>query len=439
VAAALVALHPLLVAFSATAFVEMTYLAFLLPGILFCLRALRWGNKADFVVAGLFLGLGYLVRTEPLLYVLMLGGMLLAIRFAARQFQVLPDLRRFALTVAVFAVLALPYAIWLSVTSGGLHLEGKSQPNYNTDSRVLSGMSIYQASFEVDDSLQELGSWYGSQVRAAMAAKVPFGEKLRHIVKKLPDSLRTSIGTLTKQASLGAPMLFALAFFGLFGAAWRKPLLHEQVFLLAGICASVVALGMIFYFAVRFYVVPLFIMTIWASRGLVGVSQWTRATVWGERQPPALMGVLLPGAIATALALFVLGTAWRGTRDEFEIQQYYNISNREVAQAAQWIREHAPPPTGKPRVSVADTLTLLPFVARAEHIPLPYSSGATALRYLDQRGVDYIVVSERTANDVPYGKDWAESGIPDNRAHLVHTIDTPTLGKLSIYEWKHTQ
>jgi len=435
VAAALIALHPLLVAFSTTAYVEMTYLALMVPGILFCMRSLSSSAPRDFMLAGLFMGLGSLARTEPLLYVMIFGAILVGTRFAARQFQVLPDLRRFGLTVLVFTLLVAPYVIWLSSIAGKFTFEGKSAPNYVTDTQIQAGKDIYQASYGIDEDLHETGGYFGSQIAAALQHPPPVSARLKHIAHKLPFSIQETIRAYTKRASLGSPWLFALVVLGLFGVPWSRAQIPRQLFLLAIIGVAAVALGMIYYVAVRYFLLSFVFLVIWASRGLLGLYAWSRETIWGERVPSTLAGRLLPAAIPVLIALYMFSTSVRSLDTEEDIQQH-RYGWQEMEAVARWISDQqASLPPGHPRTVVAYTSHVLPFLAHASWVPLPHASEKAALTYMDKRGVNLIVVSGKVADTVPYGKDWAEKGIGDSRAHLVHVVDSAQ-GKYSIYEFK---
>jgi 4-amino-4-deoxy-L-arabinose transferase-like glycosyltransferase len=435
VAAALIALHPLLVAFSTTAYVEMSYLALMLPGILFCMRSLNSGAPRDFVLAGLFMGLGSLARTEPLLYVLIFGAILVGTRFAARQFQVLPDLRRFGLTVLVFAVIVAPYVIWLSAIAGKFTFELKSAPNYVTDTQMQAGKDIYDASYGIDESLKETGGYFGSTVTEALKHPPPLSARLKHIAHKLPSSVQETIRAFTKRASLGSPWLFALVVLGLFGVPWPRRQVPRQLFLLTIIGVAAVALGMIYYVAVRYFLLSFVFLLIWAAQGLIRLTAWSKETIWGERAPSSLAGQLLPAALPAFIALYMFSTSARSLDSEEDIQQHRR-GFQEMEATAQWISEQrASLAPGQTRPVVAYTSHVLPFLAHASWVPLPYASEKAALTYMDQRGVDLIVVSGKVAETVPYGKGWATNGISDSRAHLLHVVDSPD-GKVSIYGWK---
>jgi 4-amino-4-deoxy-L-arabinose transferase-like glycosyltransferase len=435
VAAALIALHPLLVVFSTTAYVEMTYLALMVPGILCCLRSLNSSAPRDFMLAGLFMGLGSLARTEPLLYVMIFGVILVGTRFAARQFQVLPELRRFGLTVLVFAVIVAPYVIWLSAIAGKFTFEGKSAPNYVTDTQMQAGKDIYQASYGIDENLKETGGYFGSTITAALQHPPPLSARLKHIAHKLPASIQETIRAYTKRASLGSPWLFALVVLGLFGVPWPRAQIPKQLFLLAIIGVAAVALGMIYYVAVRYFLLSFVFLVIWAARGLLGLWAWGRDTIWGERVPPSVVGKALPVAVPVLITLYMFSTSVRSLDTEEDIQQH-RYGWQEMEAVARWISDQqASLPAGHARTVVAYTSHVLPFLAHAAWVPLPYASEKAALAYMDQRRVNLIVVSSKVASTVPYGKDWHENGIGDSRAHLVHVVDSPQ-GKFSIYEWK---
>ena len=143
-AAALIAVHPLLVALSASVYVESTYLTLLFASLYFGMRVLDFDGVKQAFFCGLMLGLAYLTRPEGLAYGFLVGFfMLLAV--ALRKSSITTTLK-YGATIAVTAViLVIPYAAYLSAGSGAFRLEGKSGLNGIIKSRMDQGMSYREA------------------------------------------------------------------------------------------------------------------------------------------------------------------------------------------------------------------------------------------------------------------------------------------------------
>ena len=126
--AVFIAVHPRLVQNSASVLCEATYTFLLVSGVLAARRGLGAGPRALIALAGLCLGLAYLVRPEGALY---LVGLI-----AIASFRVVSGRERAAAllpwlgaTVLVFIVVAAPYVWYLSDAWGHVTFSGKIDHN----------------------------------------------------------------------------------------------------------------------------------------------------------------------------------------------------------------------------------------------------------------------------------------------------------------------
>jgi 4-amino-4-deoxy-L-arabinose transferase-like glycosyltransferase len=159
IAAALVALHPLLIGYSVNVCGEIAYLSLAVPGIYFGLQAIRQRRTRLFAIAGCLFGLAYLIRPEAISYPFLVMGAALLHAFITDRTETWRMLSRSLVVGATFLPLALPYIVWLSVNTGQLRIEGKSPLNYATQQRRFLGMTSYEASFALDDQLVGHGIW----------------------------------------------------------------------------------------------------------------------------------------------------------------------------------------------------------------------------------------------------------------------------------------
>lgn len=81
-----------------------------------------------------------------------------------------------------------------------------------------------------------------------------------------------------------------------------------------------------------------------------------------------------------------------------------------------------------------DSSTAIAFEAGASWVYFPYTDGSLALRYIEKKGVNFIVMREDWPAGAPYWKDWLNKGIPDQRARLVYN-QRMARGVILIYEW----
>ena len=126
--AVLIAVHPRLVLNSASVLCEATYTFLLVAGVFAARRGLVAGPGALVTLAGLSLGLAYLVRPESVLYLVGLIGVavFMIATGRARAAALLPWLGG---AVLVFAAVAAPYVWYLDDTWGHLTLSGKIDHN----------------------------------------------------------------------------------------------------------------------------------------------------------------------------------------------------------------------------------------------------------------------------------------------------------------------
>lgn len=85
---------------------------------------------------------------------------------------------------------------------------------------------------------------------------------------------------------------------------------------------------------------------------------------------------------------------------------------------------------------VMDGPTMLAFHAAAAFVPFPYSDSDVAIRYLEKRKVNFVVLSDYGRDDSPrpYLTAWIEHGVPSARAKLIYNVHDTRGGRIRIYE-----
>ena len=163
-------------------------------------------------------------------------------------------------------------------------------------------------------------------------------------------------------------------------------------------------------------------MIIWASDGILGLSDWAAGTVRLANLrafPAALVERIVPWATGVAvvvISLFFVKLVWElRTFDQFKI-------------VGQWLNAYKPGPK-----LVMDTPDSIPFYASASYLSFPYTDATTALRYIERKKVDFIVLTDTALKWTPYLNDWIDNGIPDKRAEIIFSSKTPILGRILIY------
>jgi hypothetical protein len=107
----------------------------------------------------------------------------------------------------------------------------------------------------------------------------------------------------------------------------------------------------------------------------------------------------------------------------------FDYKARPVKRAGEWLAALMPGPK-----IVMDASTIVAFHAGASWMGFPYADASSALKYIDKKRVDFIVLRDEWPSTVPYVKDWLENGIPDPRAQLIFSEKTQR-GRILIYKW----
>jgi 4-amino-4-deoxy-L-arabinose transferase-like glycosyltransferase len=425
VAALLVAVHPYLVGFSSTLNCEITYLTLALLGVYWSFRSLRESRTRAFVLAGAFFGLAYLTRPEAALYALVVLGVTLTYVFLTdrRAFRRVA-LRAIGLPVA-FAVLAVPYVLWLHVQTGQWRLEGKTPNNYAAAFRIATGATLEEATFGVEPDLTERGARIVSNLSAIQTTAFDAHDLLTYLRARTKVVVKylLTVPTLT---GFGAPALVFLALYGLFSRPWRREVAAEQLILLAILGITSAALLFAYFMTDRFLLMFVPVLIVWAARGIGELARWTASTLRllrGGAASFARIRLALVLILAATIPLLALPGAYHMHRA--------NRDSQPVRTAGEWLRAHAPGPK-----MVMDTVTMLAFHATATFVPFPYSDSDVALRYLEKREVNFVVLSDhsRDQSPRPYLEAWMERGVPSPRAKLIYSVDENGGGRIRIYE-----
>jgi hypothetical protein len=108
-----------------------------------------------------------------------------------------------------------------------------------------------------------------------------------------------------------------------------------------------------------------------------------------------------------------------------------NRSSRPMRAAGEWLKAYAPGPK-----TVVDVSTMLAFHAAATFVPFPYSDSDVAMRYLEKRRADFVVLSdhEGALSSRPYLKEWMDAGVPSPQAKLIYSVNDKEAGRIRIYD-----
>ena len=423
--ALMVALQPMLIGFAASVYCETTYITLQLVATYLCLRAFSEDTALFSVLAGVALGAAYLVRPEAALYAVLAAALVFAMG-VVRQEKMLVTARNSILLFGAFAILALPYIVWLHSQTGHWRLEGKSSLNYATQLLMDQGDDMYAASYKVSPDLSEGGIWMKSHAATMAQIEMTPRKTVEYVTghaKPVINFLRTS---LTSEGVIGAPLIIGLCLLGLFCKPWSRDQLVANFFIFCMLAATGAALVFIYYKSPRYLITFVPFLCIWAAGGIGVLSSWLRDTLRLVIRKPEI--AISESWVGVVFSLAVALSAVPAAMNLYELKTFAAV-NRPIREAGEWLNHYAP---GDKVVS--DSQHLLPFHAHARFVPIPYADSDTAVRYLKKRGVRFVAVYESDQTSTPYMADWFKNGAPG--ATLVYDHIAPKLGRIAIYEWK---
>jgi 4-amino-4-deoxy-L-arabinose transferase-like glycosyltransferase len=441
VAALIVSVHPLLVHFSATACSEALFIFLVTSASYVACKAIYAPQARYSAAAGALFGLAYLTRIEGAPLVVIAFVVFLAVICARYRQQCFPmallarDVCRAVLMPAVFLLIAAPYIIFLHTETGQWRLEGKSPLNIQTALRVaLANENIWKVHYEVDRDLNERGIWIRPYNDTIATAHLELADLARYIAAEIQSKTilwlgGTILGVTPDGISFGTPLFFLLSLIGLLFSIEKQNKIAGQCLLLAFVGTFLFQALLIVFHNVRFLIVLIPTMAVWAAAGAVVLYAWVRqksaATVsynyFAARRTNVLLGVAV-GVIVVACHAVALGRppiSW------------FDKRWRPVVEAAQSLAEAKQ----RKRPVLVGSSTIA-FYANADYCAFPYTDEATALRYLDKRGVKFFILTETMGQiqQAPYLASWWAHGVPSRAAVLVGEVTGGE--KVRFYRWR---
>jgi len=386
---------------------EPPYTLFVLTGLyatLRCSQSLRseagaraptWAWAA---LMGVAFGLGYLVRPEALVFLAVMLVYLGLIWLASGRRQPARLLASGAIAVAITALLALPYVLYLHRATGLWVISGKQGVSMDIAWAYVNYIQTMhdQAAASLDDSGQEI-LWLSPQaLNKSMTAWI--AEDPRRFAILVRANLQDTAHALFHE-DLFTPWIVALMALGLFGQPWTRARWRRELLLLLALAP--LASIWLFFVLSRFLVVYVAIGLIWAAAGLAQTSRWaadsgrnllanasTPALTPGRRAAVDLLRVL---PVAGTITLLLLGGVTIAA-NELPRQPFYHV------EAARWLAENVP--AGSPVMTRYTDTTLY---AGLPKVAFPNASWPDVLAYGQARGARYLVVNSWEIEEVrPY-------------------------------------
>jgi hypothetical protein len=206
--------------------------------------------------------------------------------------------------------------------------------------------------------------------------------------------------------------------------------MRAQSVLALALAGSLLSLLSIQFFQPRYAWVLLPFMVLWAAAGLDWVSRTLGHRLGGLRfrLSAPIITATVGGALATSVLLLAGRSALVQPYDEWGESK---LGAQQVKTAGLWLATQAPA-----GMRIMDAASAIPYYARADGLALPYASKDLALRYIDYKAPDYVVLRGALGTQRPYLTEWVENGIPQHDAQLVYDTGGATGERIRIYKWK---
>jgi 4-amino-4-deoxy-L-arabinose transferase-like glycosyltransferase len=416
-AAAVVALHPLLVYYSSVLLTESAYTLALNCGVLAGWAALsraaantngetltRAAWRAH-LVAGVVFGACYLIKPEAAGFVVLLVAMRTVVNFSGAR----RSFKRTALDclalAAGFLLLALPYLLYLRGALGGWTISGKLRGH------------LWQGG--------------GRAGEFASASLVPdYWSALAQTTKGLMNEYELF--------SLLFPLPFvAISALGLFRAGWTRARARRELYLFAFVAATLAGYAVTLP-NIRFLVPLLPLLVCWLARGVVELEGWLAETLARRRSSRAIAGVaegkvlargdrLVGGRFFRALVFAVLiASLMPAFVFLLRGDKWGDYHGQKLAAA--WIKEHAG--VAAPRIMA--TAPVAAFYAGGQYVTLAEEDYDSFVARARRERADFIIANERSLKNTPL-RSLLDEGAGHPGLRVVHAISETPGHKMIVY------
>lgn len=434
IAAAMAALHPVLAIISIQVQTESTYYALVLTGIYFSLKAIELGLLKYFLFASLFYSIAYMTRPEAILIISLTIGYISIVSFILTKNWKSIIVGNISMAL-LFVVVASPYVFYLHQNTGKFLLEGKTPVNFALGKLLLTGKSELEAAYGVDDDLNEVGVYMGNinkYYNDSQRSAIPDG-LIYYLKRTSKVQLKNIYDHMVKMQGIGGPFLLALVFMGLFRTPWDRTRAMKELYLFIILLSITMTLLTVLFFQSRYLYIVIPFFLLWGSKGIEEISCWIRATLnnltkWSMRAVAIIQNVICMSLVLGILSI----AAWQYMLiyHKYDDFQSTKLSCMNTKNAGLWLRTQQPIDK-----IIMDAGSAVPYYSRAEYIALPSASQETAIKYINMKKPDYIILRGSLMHLRPYYKEWLISGIPDRNATLVYDVGMPIQEKIQIYKW----
>jgi 4-amino-4-deoxy-L-arabinose transferase-like glycosyltransferase len=430
ISALLVAIHPLLIALSASVYNEAVYLTMLMAIAYWALRALELERLRDSAVLGICIGLAYLTRVEATAYVPLAVAALLLVGVLRKRVRTAG--LHAAIVCTFFLALAAPYIAFFYRHTGHVRLEAKWDINYTMARNRIEGMSNTEAAWGLGRDLSIEGPLL-APFEFADFTPYPHARmtELRSLISMANLNVRTVYHSLLEH-QFGSPLLLGLLIIGWCRQSWTNRRLRDEAVLFA-LAGSIVAVTVTSATAEERYLFPILpFLMLWASNGLQQLTAWIMGweLMAGHR---ALRSARMALAVQLLTLMVMVGLELDGVNQDWYFASEHGPEATASREAGLWLAQYQP---GSKRIAVRTAV--VPYYAKGTLTAFPYGDPGATLQHFARMRVDFIVLESAEARVLPTIKEWMASGIPDPRAQRVYDKTNSNGARVVIYRWTQT-
>ncbi len=382
-AAALIAVIPLFVDYSSRLYSESVYIFFLMMALFFAWQMLGKRRLPCAAMAGLSLGLAYLVNPSTVFYIFLIVGLAVVVSLKQRAFKQM--LKPLVLFLAVFSIFALPYITFIHNVTGKWTYTGKEsyEQVFTATHNLRYGTLEWekQASALTDDGRE---SW---MARAESGDDIVSYLAL-HPKQAIKIFVNQSNVFYTEQLARVMPLwLLMLLGLGLFARDWDRRRAAAVGFIFLMMSPALIILAM--YATDRFFMPFVPPALILVAIGWRKLEQWGIETISLSLRGPRreLWRKLVPWLIGFAVLAPVILFTFGGL-----LGTSYDMQYRE---AGEWIKQEA----GSGKIVMGRWESSSSYYSGGVSIGLPYADYDHLTTFARSRGVDYIVLGRQAIYD----------------------------------------
>ena len=411
---------PPLIAISGTVQSEPAYLIFQAAGVYFALQISPTLPKRASYLAGICFGIAYLARPEASIYIA------LTALFIFLTGRTVLQLKSAARLILAFVLTILPYVVWLSIQTGSPRLEAKSVSNYVEATGWAAHQPPGKIFFAVDDQLNDVGLSNQSDLAMIQKTKLSMAKVFWLAMHGAGVNVMRLLSTIMESRLFGGSIFLLLLGLGFVSPTSDTNTLARRGFLFTAAIASIVPLFSLHAFHDRFVFPFLTLLLPFAAGGLVFLYRSLLSTLASGARLPALLSNALAGTVTALVLIGYLGTQAHTMlhleTDARLPEQDITVQRGDVfvKSLGKTIQNY-----GVKNPLVMDGTPAIGYYAGAADWPLPYCDSETAIRYIEKKAPDFVVLQSSKEDVFPYLKEWIEKGIPDQRIELIYQATAP--------------